>query len=244
MLLFYSNLTSELSRFFILSFFFAMSYSRTRCDTGFILLYFPSVFFFIGVRPVSSTIIGIDVVMSALYEEKTFAPLKGLHIRMLNDTRLTERIKVLDDYCFPVKYTESYYSNYVRNSFHPFNQLAFFNDILVGSITCRLQKTDVNGEYMLYIMTIGVLEPYRHLQIGSRLLQTVLSAVHNDTKTRIVEVTLHVQVGSSALEFYRRFNFEEVCVVEGYYSNLDECNAILLRRVVPQPFYENHKKSK
>ena len=211
------------------------------------LFYFifpPSFFFFIGVRPVSSTVTGIDVVMSALYEEKTFAPLKGLHIRMLNDTRLTERIKVLDDYCFPVKYTESYYSNYVRNSFHPFNQLAFFNDILVGSITCRLQKTDVNGEYMLYIMTIGVLEPYRHLQIGSRLLQTVLSAVHNDTKTRIVEVTLHVQVGSSALEFYRRFNFEEVCVVEGYYSNLDECNAILLRRVVPQPFYENHKKSK
>jgi N-alpha-acetyltransferase 50 len=182
--------------------------------------------------------------MSALYEEKTFAPLPGLHIRMMNDTRLTERIKVLDHYCFPVKYQESYYSNFVRNSFHPFNQLAFFHDMLVGSITCRLETTEVEGEYTLYIMTIGVLEPYRHMQIGSRLLQTVLNAVHNNQKTRIVAVTLHVQVGSSALEFYRCFNFEEERVVENYYSDLDECNAILLRRVVPQPFFENHKKSK
>lgn len=182
--------------------------------------------------------------MSVSYEEKTFAPLKGLHLRVHSDARLTERIKVLDNYCFPVKYTESYYTNYVRNSFHPFNQLAFYHDILVGSITCRLEKTDVDGEYTLYIMTIGVLEPYRHMQIGSRLLQAVLTAVQHDTKTRITAVTLHVQVGSSALEFYRRFNFEEVRVVENYYSDLDECNAILLRRVVPQPFFEGHRKGK
>ncbi|KPI85429.1 putative acetyltransferase [Leptomonas seymouri] len=182
--------------------------------------------------------------MSTAYEAKTFEPLKGLHIRMMNDTRLTERIKVLDDYCFPVKYQESYYSNYVRNSFHPFNQLAFFHDILVGSITCRLEKRAVDGEYNLYIMTIGVLEPYRHMKIGARLLQTVLNAVYHDVKTRIVEVTLHVQVGSPALDFYRKFDFEEVRLVEDYYSDLDECNAMLLRRVVPQPFFAGHKKAK
>ncbi|CBZ23147.1 putative acetyltransferase [Leishmania mexicana MHOM/GT/2001/U1103] len=182
--------------------------------------------------------------MSVPYEKKTFPPLRGLHIRPMNDSRLCERIKVLDDYCFPVKYTESYYNDYVRNSFHEFNQLAFYHDILVGSITCRLEKTATDSDYVLYIMTIGVLEAYRHLRIGSRLLQTVLSAVYNDTRNRIVAVTLHVQVGSPALEFYRQFNFEEVQLVENYYTDLDECNAILLRRVVPQPHFEHHKKLK
>lgn len=182
--------------------------------------------------------------MAVPYKEKAFPPLKGLHIRAHSDTRLTERIRVLDDYCFPVKYQESYYSTYVRNSFHPFNQLAFFHDILVGSITCRLERGETEGECVLYIMTIGVLEPYRHMMIGSRLLQAVLSAVYHDTKTRISAVTLHVQVGSSALEFYRKFDFEEAQLVEGYYTDLEECNAILLRRVVPQPFFESHKKGK
>ncbi|KAG5487690.1 hypothetical protein LSCM1_08053 [Leishmania martiniquensis] len=182
--------------------------------------------------------------MPASYEEKKFPPLKGLHIRPMNDSRLCERIKVLDDYCFPVKYTESYYDDYVRHSFHEFNQLAFYYDILVGSIMCRLEKTATDGEYVLYIMTIGVLEAYRHMRIGSRLLQTILTAVHNESRTRIVAVTLHVQVGSPALQFYRKFDFEEVRLVENYYSDLEECNAILLRRVVPQPHFEHHKKPK
>ncbi|KPA73581.1 putative acetyltransferase [Leptomonas pyrrhocoris] len=182
--------------------------------------------------------------MSAPYEEKNFAPLKGLHLRVTGGGRLTERIKVLDHYCFPIKYQESYYSNYVRSCLHPFNQVAFFHDLLVGSITCRLEKAEEEGALNLYIMTIGVLEPYRNMQIGARLLQAVLTAVYHDAKVRIAAVTLHVQVGSPALAFYRRFNFEEVRVVEKYYSDLEECNAILLRRVVPQPFLESHKKSR
>ncbi|KAK7195256.1 acetyltransferase [Novymonas esmeraldas] len=182
--------------------------------------------------------------MPAAYEERTFPALAGLQIRALNDSRLCERIKVLDGYCFPVKYTESYYADYVRYSFHEFNLLAFYHDILVGSITCRLQKTDTEGEHVLYVMTIGVLAAYRHLGIGSRLLQTVLSNVHHNTRTRITGVTLHVQVGSPALEFYRRFDFEELQLVEDYYADLEECNAILLHRAVPQPHMEQQKAHK
>ncbi|KAG5511878.1 hypothetical protein JKF63_07703 [Porcisia hertigi] len=182
--------------------------------------------------------------MSVPYQEKTFPELKGLHIRSMNDSRLCERIKVLDRYCFPVKYTENYYNQYIRYSFHKYNQLAFYHDILVGSITCRLEETDTEGEYNLYIMTLGVLEAYRHLRIGSRLLQMILSAVHNETQTRIVAVLLHVQVGSTALKFYSAFDFKEVERLENYYKNLDEPNAILMRRVVPQPHLEHRKKAK
>ena len=41
---------------------------------------------------------------------------------------------------------------------------AYFNDILVGAMTCREEVKD--GEKCVYILTIGVLTNYRRYKIG------------------------------------------------------------------------------
>lgn len=163
--------------------------------------------------------------------------MKGLCIRPLTDPRVVERVRVLDKHTIAVKYTDSYYVKYVYFG-SPFNHVAFFNDILVGSITCRLEPTDEADVSRLYIMTIAVLEPYRKLGIGSRLLQTVLNHVHNERHTQISCIALHMQVGSSVERFYKHFDFETVEVVKDYYGELEEHDALLLQRVIPQPFIQ------
>lgn len=45
---------------------------------------------------------------------------------------------------------------------------AYFSDICVGSIACRLEKN--GGAMSVYIMTLGVLAPYRGLGIGKSQL--------------------------------------------------------------------------
>eukprot|EP00744_Colponema_vietnamica_P028086 GILI01042485.1.p1 GENE.GILI01042485.1~~GILI01042485.1.p1 ORF type:complete len:199 (+),score=39.62 GILI01042485.1:47-598(+) len=169
-------------------------------------------------------------------QPKTLAPIKGLQIKVFNDPRTVERIKVLDKYLFPVKYSDQHYTNVINNGFHHFNQLAFYNDALVGVVTCRLEHTDVEGELRLYVMTIGVLKPYRRLGIATRLMQQVIDNVANkETKNKITHIALHVQIGQdAALAFYLGFGFADKGVVKDYYTDLEVRDATLLEKVVPQ----------
>lgn len=58
-------------------------------------------------------------------------------------------------------------------------RLAYCNDIVVGAVCCRVDKTEM-GQRRLYIMTLGCLAPYRRLGIGTKLLKHVLEYAKKD----------------------------------------------------------------
>ena len=159
----------------------------------------------------------------------------GLTLKTLNDYRVFEKVKVLDKYVFPVKYTNKHYDNVVSSGFHPFSHVAYYNDAMVGVCTCRMEVVEGDEGFNLYVMTIGVLAPYRRLGIGARLMQRVIDHVHKDTTHKINKIFLHVQKGSTAFDFYMNFGFEQKALVENYYGDLEEKDAYLLERVIPQP---------
>ena len=54
---------------------------------------------------------------------------------------------------------------------------AYFNDIAVGAVCCREERT--GDQKRLYIMTLGCLAPYRRCGIGSVMVQHVLKICAN-----------------------------------------------------------------
>ena len=161
---------------------------------------------------------------------------KKLIIKPLDDRRVIERLRVIDKYHFPVKYTDKYYE---ALQLHVYNQLAFFNEALVGSCTCRFERINEGEEpatFRLYVMTIGVLAPYRRLHIGTKLMKAVIDAVGAEQNVKIDHIALHVQVGSKAHDFYQSFGFDVKEEVKDYYTELDVNDALLLTKAIPQPY--------
>ena len=114
-------------------------------------------------------------------------------------------------------------------------KLAFYNDIVVGGVCCRVDTSSQGKKVgflviqvklyfmitirvlQLYIMTLGCLAPYRRLGIGTRMLEHVLNVVREDGN--FSSIFLHVQINNqSAIEFYQKFGFNIVETKEQYYK--------------------------
>ncbi|KAL5126130.1 N-alpha-acetyltransferase 50 [Glycine soja] len=106
--------------------------------------------------------------------------------------------------------------------------LAYYSDICVGAIACRLEKKEGGGQVRVYIMTLGVLAPYRGLGIGTKLLNHVLDLC---SKQNISEVYLHVQTNNEdAINFYKKFGFEITETIQNYYTNITPPDCYVLTR--------------
>jgi ribosomal protein S18 acetylase RimI-like enzyme len=145
------------------------------------------------------------------------------------------QLKVLNSVIFPVKYSSSFYKSVFEQP-EAFTRLAYYGDPLVGAVCCR-EDPPSKGQTkkQLYIMTLGVLAPYRKLKVGKALLDYVLTEIL-PKNTQIGSVYLHVQVNNeAALAFYQSFGFEIVETHEGYYSRIDPSDAYVLRLNAPLP---------
>ena len=111
----------------------------------------------------------------------------------------------------------------------------YSTDILVGAVCCRLEKkTEGSKDLKLYIMTLGVLAPYRSCGIGSKLLATVLDEADHDSS--VDEAYLHVQTSNTdALDFYKRFGFEQREKICNYYKRIDPPDCFVMVRSCKGP---------
>ncbi len=115
---------------------------------------------------------------------------------------------------------------------------AIMDGLVVGAISCRREllgsKTRGCLYNLVYIMTLGVLQQYRRLSIGSVLVDLILESCVLDGS--IDHIALHVHVlNYAAISFYERLGFVIVNRVTGYYaksSNLNPQDAFLLQRML------------
>ncbi|GAA6003691.1 GNAT family N-acetyltransferase [Rhodotorula paludigena] len=112
-------------------------------------------------------------------------------------------VKKLHNVLFPISYSQHFYDSLLTPAEHPedYNKLVFYQDLPVGVLVCRLEpveeeapKTlseaaskgkgkdakeggDFEGKaYKLYVMTLGVLAPYRRQGLASKLIHHALTA--------------------------------------------------------------------
>ncbi|KAI0062902.1 N-acetyltransferase NAT13 [Artomyces pyxidatus] len=140
-------------------------------------------------------------------------------------------VRKLNSVLFPIKYSEKLYSEILLPEVEDFCKLVYFNDVPVGTICCRLETKE--GVTQLYLLTMGVLAPYRSLGIGSESLRLVLDAAVAHTKPAISRIYLHVQVSNDgAKRFYERNGFKEVELDEAYYKKIKPSGAWVLEKIV------------
>ncbi|XP_062019338.1 uncharacterized protein LOC133735907 [Rosa rugosa] len=147
----------------------------------------------------------------------------------LRDKNLMQ-LKKLNTALFPVRYNDRYYADALAAG--DFSKLAYYSDICVGSIACRLEKKE-GGVVRVYIMTLGVLAPYRGIGIGKKLLNHAFELC---AKQNISEIYLHVQTNNDdAISFYKKFGFEITETIQNYYTNITPPDCYVLTKYITQP---------
>jgi len=140
-------------------------------------------------------------------------------------------VRKLNSVLFPIKYSEKFYDDILQPEVEDFCKLIYYNDVPVGTICCRLENKD--SVVKLYLMTMGVLAPYRSRKLGSKSLELILSAASERSEHKIDKIYLHVQVSNpEAKKFYERHGFEEVEIHKNYYKKISPHDAWVLERVL------------
>ena len=141
--------------------------------------------------------------------------------------KTVELMKVLNLALLPVHYNQYFYQKAL--GYTKYSRFAYFNDIVVGGLICREEMKD--DEKTLYILTFGVLEPYRKHGIGVKLFEELLASAKKDNE--IKKIYLHVQISNeTAIRFYQKVGFEVVEKIENYYQDIDPPHCFYLRKTV------------
>ncbi len=136
-------------------------------------------------------------------------------------------LKKVNQVAFPVVYHDKFYKDVLESG--ELAKLAYYNDVVVGAVCCRVDTTSEASKRKLYIMTLGCLAPYRRQGIGTKMVQHVMDIVEKDG--HFDSIFLHVQVSNeSALRFYKNFGFDIVATEEAYYKRIEPADAHVLEK--------------
>lgn len=146
-----------------------------------------------------------------------------LEFEAVNDSNV-EELKQLNRGIFPINYQDKVYADVIACG--DISQIARLKKKVVGGIACRLENN--NSGPIMYIITLGVLAPYRNLGLGSLLLQKSVSILR-DCVPEVASVHLHVQVNNDdAIRFYEKSGFKIAEVIKDYYMRIQPRDAVLL----------------
>jgi len=145
---------------------------------------------------------------------------------------LTEKnigqLRLLNEALYPVNYQDKFYKDVLNQG--ELAQYVYFRDLLVGAICARVEPQD-DMTFKMYILTLGVLEPYRRLGIGSRMVDYIVGKAREQPDVK--EIYLHVQVGNdSAVDFYRKHGFEQGESIPDYYKKITPTEARVFRKAL------------
>lgn len=86
---------------------------------------------------------------------------------------------------------------------------------MVGAICTRIEE-----DSKLYIMSITVLENFRHMNIGSYLMKYTENYAQDHENIKIIYLNVHT-INTAAINFYtKKFNFTISRKIDNYYSDL------------------------
>ncbi|QRW24241.1 GNAT family acetyltransferase [Rhizoctonia solani] len=186
---------------------------------------------------------GATAIPATISSRKTARPAARISLASLTPNNLGT-LRKLNSVLFPIRYSEKFYKEVLEPELDEFCKLIYYNDVPVGAVCSRIERGRMPGEACVYIMTMGVLAPYRGLGLGSMALQQVFNAAaqyngsigdkppigtppqsstisFNALNRKITSFYLHVHVpNTDARTFYERYGFVERERIEGYYRKL------------------------
>ncbi|GAB1524034.1 N-acetyltransferase 5 [Rhizoctonia solani] len=186
---------------------------------------------------------GATAIPATISSRKTARPAARISLASLTPNNLGT-LRKLNSVLFPIRYSEKFYKEVLEPELDEFCKLIYYNDVPVGAVCSRIERGRMPGEACVYIMTMGVLAPYRGLGLGSMALQQVFNAAaqyngsigdkppigtppqsstisFNALNRKITSFYLHVHVpNTDARTFYERYGFVERERIAGYYRKL------------------------
>jgi len=140
-------------------------------------------------------------------------------------------VRKLNSVLFPIKYSEKFYVDILHPDVEDFCQLIYYNDVPVGTFCSKLETE--KGRTSVYLMTMGILAPYRSRGVGSESIANLLSSIaKRPAAQKIHRIYLHVQTSNEgARRFYEKNGFKVITVQEGYYKKIEPHDAWILEKV-------------
>eukprot|EP01101_Sappina_pedata_P005183 TRINITY_DN2326_c0_g1_i2.p1 TRINITY_DN2326_c0_g1~~TRINITY_DN2326_c0_g1_i2.p1 ORF type:complete len:171 (-),score=77.07 TRINITY_DN2326_c0_g1_i2:105-617(-) len=140
-------------------------------------------------------------------------------------------LRVLNKATFPVNYNDKFYSDLLIQQEY-LAKLVYFNDVCIGAVCCRLECNAETKLVRLYIMTLGVLAPYRGFGVGNKMIKYVMDNIVPKHK-ELHSIYLHVHtINEVALSLYQKHGFTKSDVIHNYYKDINPPDCYIVEKVL------------